>query len=527
MNEFLQAAGGLGLFLLGMVILTDGLKAVAGDALHQGLARFTKTPLKGTLTGLISTACLQSSSASTVAAVGFVSARLITFKESLGLIYGANLGTTLTGWVIAFLGFKLKLGLLVLPLILLGALLRLFAKGKFADLGFALAGFGLIFVGVDLLQTGLTQTQGLLDPADFPPDTLTGSLGLFLLGLTVTLLTQSSAAGIAGILTLLHLGGLNLGQGLALLIGMDMGTTITAVLAALGGSVAAKRTALANVLYNLYTSLLGLLLIWPYLHGLAQWFPSTRTQEPELLLVSFHSLYNLIGIGLILPLNTIFAKQVKQILPHQIYPFTSTLDKTLLSTPSLAIAALKPAIEETLAALLHHLDQLLHQQNQPVQSNLTAIQNGLAQSLKYIDQIHLSPAQAPSWPTLKAMLHILDHMNRLWERAASKQALPISSGQIPELKDEIDQLSRAIEGLSRSLEAGGPKSELNLAMAASHQILSKVELFREKVLNQVVQGELSADEARAHLDAIRWLERVSRHLSHITLHLSEINLEPA
>ena len=136
--------------------MTDGLRALAGSAIRGALMRFTRSPLSGAVTGAVSTAILQSSSATTVAAVGFVGAGLITFSASLGIIFGANIGTTMTGWLVALLGFKLNLGTVILPVILVGTILRLFGNGRAANIGYALAGFGLIFVGITLMQQGMS-----------------------------------------------------------------------------------------------------------------------------------------------------------------------------------------------------------------------------------------------------------------------------------------------------------------------------------------------------------------------------------
>ena len=523
MDELFQAAGGLGLFLLGMVTLTEGLKALAGEPLHRALAKFTQTPIKGTFTGLFTTIALQSSSASLVAAVGFVSVGLITFRESLGLIYGANLGTTFTGWVIALFGFKVKLGLLALPLVLVGALMRLFGRGKVTDLGYSLSGFGLIFIGVGMLQTGMSGAQEILGAEHLPADNWIGWLQLCLFGFLVTLLTQSSAAGIAATMALLHIGAISLGQGLSLAVGMDMGTTITAVLASVGSSVGAKRTALANVVYNLFTTLLGLALILPYLSFIESYMPGAAKQDPEFALVTFHSAYNLIGVFLILPLSQPFAKLIKRLLPHRVYPFTSTLDKALLGSPALALAALKPTIDETLVSLLKHLSHQLYPRKQPKPSDLWAIKNALNQATKYIDHIHLSPAKDSGWPVLKAMVHTLDHTARLWDRSISNEARAISSGATSELTPEIDQLYQTIEDLRSALQSGSGHPAVSQAMQTSHLILAKVERFREQVVSQVAAGTLGSRDAQAHFDAVRWMERVNRHLSHITLHLNEIH----
>ena len=151
----MQALGGLGLFLLGMIIMTEGLREMAGDAIRTALMRFTSIPTSGAVTGAFSTSILQSSSATTVAAVGFVGAGLMSFTSSLGIIFGANIGTTITGWLVALIGFKLKIGTIMLPLKLVGTLKRLFAKGKARSAGYEIAGFGLIFVPISIIQIAM------------------------------------------------------------------------------------------------------------------------------------------------------------------------------------------------------------------------------------------------------------------------------------------------------------------------------------------------------------------------------------
>ncbi|MGL6134523.1 MAG: Na/Pi symporter, partial [Prochlorococcaceae cyanobacterium] len=170
----LNAAGGLGLFLLGMALMTEGLRSLAGGRLRQGLLRFTRSPWSGAFSGALTTALLQSSSATTVATVGFVSAGLLSFQASLGIIFGANIGSTGLGWLVALLGIKLNLSQLMLPLLLVGAALRLLGRGRQAQLGIALAGFALLFTGIAALQQSLAGQGLLLDPSRFDAGTLIG-----------------------------------------------------------------------------------------------------------------------------------------------------------------------------------------------------------------------------------------------------------------------------------------------------------------------------------------------------------------
>jgi phosphate:Na+ symporter len=292
-----EALGGLGLFLLGMIVMTEGLRSLAGNAMRAALMRFTQTPLSGAITGAVATALLQSSSATTVATVGFVSAGLLPFPHALGVIFGANLGTTITGWLVAIVGFKLQLDTVVLPLIFIGASLKLLAGEKYSKTGVAIAGFGLIFVGISTLQTAMGGFQGVLTPASLPGDAWLGRLQLVGIGIGVTLVTQSSSAGVATTLAALYAGAINFPQAAALVIGMDVGTTVTAVMATLGGSIAARRTGFSHVVYNLVTGAIALGLITPYLALWERLAPGQLVQNAEIGLVAFHSCFNLVGVA--------------------------------------------------------------------------------------------------------------------------------------------------------------------------------------------------------------------------------------
>ena len=271
-----QSLGGLGLFLLGIIIMTDGLGHLAGNAMRSALMRFTHSPLSGAFTGSITTAILQSSSATTVAAVGFVGAGLITFSESLGIIFGANIGTTVTGWIVVLLGFKLKLGNLAMIFVLIGVLLRLFAKNKLATFGYTLAGFSIIFVGIAMMQEGMSSFADFINPDMLPSDTFSGRLRLVAMGIIFTAITQSSSAGVAVALSALFAGAINFEQAAALVIGMDVGTTITAALATIGQSIEARRTGLSHVIYNFMTAIGAFFFNYPFYNSNREFFSSSH-----------------------------------------------------------------------------------------------------------------------------------------------------------------------------------------------------------------------------------------------------------
>jgi phosphate:Na+ symporter len=182
--------GGIGLFLLGMVLLTDGLKAFAADALRRWLVRFTGTPFKAFSSGALVTAMVQSSSATTVTVIGFVSAGLLTFPQAVGVVMGASLGTTGTGWIVAVLGLKVSVGFYALPLVGVGAFMRLLARGKLRSFGLALAGFGLIFIGIETLQAGMQGLSGAFNLRILPSSGLWGHVLSMAIGIVLTVIIE-------------------------------------------------------------------------------------------------------------------------------------------------------------------------------------------------------------------------------------------------------------------------------------------------------------------------------------------------
>ncbi|MDP1576700.1 MAG: Na/Pi symporter, partial [Cypionkella sp.] len=241
--------GGIGLFLFGMETMTAALRSLAGDGLRRWLLQMTSTPLRGVLTGAGITAVVQSSTAVTIMTIGFVGADLIGFSQSLGVIFAANIGTTVTGWIIMLVGVKLKLGVLALPVLFAASLMGILGQGQLARAGRMLAGLSLMFIGLDLMQAASAGVQAYVTPDWLPADDWAGRLALVLIGLVVVAIMQSSSAGIAMTLILLGSGTLSFGQAAAMVVGMNVGTTLTGFLASLGGGSEVLRAALANLLF--------------------------------------------------------------------------------------------------------------------------------------------------------------------------------------------------------------------------------------------------------------------------------------
>ncbi|HMF24257.1 MAG TPA: Na/Pi symporter, partial [Pseudolabrys sp.] len=307
MSTAISVLGGVGLFLLGMTVMTGGLKALAGSALRTVLNKAAATPLRGTFWGAIVTLLVQSSSATTMTTIGLVSAGLLTFPQGLGLVFGANVGTTGTGWLVALIGVRVSLTAAALPMIFFGALIKLLGRGRVSGAGAALAGFGLVLFGLTTLQQGMEGLAERLHPADLPvvlsgPDAgwwrgMLGVLVLVVVGLVMTALMQSSTAAIAVTLSAQYAGAIGLDQACALIVGQNIGTATSSALAAIGASTTAKRLAIAYVLFKLTPALIALVsfpLVIPLL------VRASSAIDGVTLLAGYHTAFNVVGVLVLL-----------------------------------------------------------------------------------------------------------------------------------------------------------------------------------------------------------------------------------
>ena len=511
--------GGLGLFLLGMIVMTDGLNGLTGHRMRRTLLRFTRSPTSGVVTGALTTAVLQSSSATTVAAVGFVSAGLLTFSQALGIVFGANIGTTATGWLVALLGFKLQLAELFMPVIFLGAVCHLFGRGRIAAIGLAAAGFGLILVSVAMLQHGMADIDRLLPINELGTDTLGGRLKLVGLGLVFTVATQSSSAGVAVALTALHGGVISFPQAAALVIGMDVGTTVTAALATLGAPLDAKRTGYSHVVYNLFTATLALSLVTPYLMVWEWLAPQWLATEAEFGLVGFHTLFNALGIVAVLPFTNRFARMMEWLVPSRHCRDAEPLDQRLLSDPIAARAVAARRVRGLYLSLLTRVTELLTRDPRD-SSELQRIESALDRVTRFVDDIPPAVQTPGQMEGVTALVHCLDHLHRLHERC----------------QEEPDRAAAARESTELAAQAGRVRRHAVLVMAALNDNrwsgldrttetlageLAALELTtRAGIAGRVASGELDWSEANALLAGVRWLKRVSSHMAGIERHLA-------
>lgn len=300
--DFLRLIGSLGLFLYGMKIMSEGLQKFAGDRLRKILTAMTTNRVTGVLTGVLITALIQSSSATTVMVVSFVNAGLLTLTQSIGVVMGANVGTTVTAWLISVFGFKVDIAAFSLPLLAFGIPLIFSRKSSYKSLGEFIFGFAFLFMGLQALKVNapdlganpdmLSFVQNLTDMGFF-------SIILFLfIGAVLTMIVQASAATMAITLIMCANGWIDYHLGVALVLGENIGTTITANLAALTGNVQARRAALAHLVFNIFGVCWVLVIFYPFTAGVS-WFVThvMKVTEPGVAvsfkLAAFHTAFNI------------------------------------------------------------------------------------------------------------------------------------------------------------------------------------------------------------------------------------------
>ncbi len=295
-----QLIGGIGLFLFAMSQLETALREFAGRAFKRMLHRYTDHPLQAIGAGTFSTAVLQSSSLVGLMVLAFTGAGIMSLDNALGVIFGANLGTTFTGWLVTLFGFKLDLGRAALPLIGIGGLVLVAARGKLSEAGRFAVALGFLLMGLGFMKDSVAAIGEQIDIAMLADFALWQYL---LFGVVLTAIIQSSSATMMIALTALHTGVIELPAAAAVAIGADLGTTTTVMLGALPGVPAKKRVALAHVIFNLSTDTIAFVFLLPLLALIAR----LGIEDPMFSLVAFHSLFNLIGILLFLPIIRPFA----------------------------------------------------------------------------------------------------------------------------------------------------------------------------------------------------------------------------
>ncbi|HRP97608.1 MAG TPA: Na/Pi symporter [Rhodocyclaceae bacterium] len=301
--DFMEISAGVAIFLFGMMSLEEGFKAFTGGTLERLLQRTTDRLWKSFLFGVVTTTAMQSSSLVSVITISFLSAGLLGLAQGIGIIFGANLGTTTGAWLIAGFGLKVDIAAYAMPMLTFGVILVFNRSKALKGAGYLLAGLGFLFLGIHFMKDGFEAFRNTIDLAEYAVPGVAGLLLFTLIGVVATVVMQSSHATLVLVITALAAQQITYENALALSIGANVGTTVTAMLGAIGANVEGRRLAAAHLLFNVVTGTLALLLIGQFVAAVevgSQWL-GIAPDDHTLKLALFHSLFNLTGIVVMLP----------------------------------------------------------------------------------------------------------------------------------------------------------------------------------------------------------------------------------
>ncbi|MDA9970607.1 Na/Pi symporter [Flavobacteriaceae bacterium] len=343
--NFKTILAGVAILLFGMIMLEEGFKVFTKGPLQNLLKKVTNKLYKSLTAGAFVTALIQSSSLVSVITISFISAGLISLSGGLGLVFGANIGTTATAWLVAGFGLKIKISALAMPVLIFGLIFSFQKKKSLKGIGNVLAGLGFFFLGIHYMKEGFDVFKDFIDLTQFA---VTGFLGALLytgLGILITTILQSSSATLALILTALAAQQIEYENALALAVGANVGTTITAILGSLGSNIAGKRLAGGHFVFNVVTGFVALVLIFPLarlVNTLAE-FVNIAPTDYTLKLAIFHTIFNVMGVLIIIPFLSKLEKLLMRVFKEKIdkdIDEPKYLNKAVLEFPSSAVTAL-------------------------------------------------------------------------------------------------------------------------------------------------------------------------------------------
>ena len=546
--QIFELLGSLGVFLLGMKIMSEALQKVAGDRLKSLLAKMTSNRFSGVLTGLTVTSVIQSSSATTVMVVGFVSAGLFSLTQAIGVIMGANIGTTFTGWIVALVGFKLKVAALALPAIAVGVFLTFFKKGRTKAWGEVLVGFGVLFLGLSLMKDSV---PGISDPGQLAwVQSLTGAgflsvLAFVGIGTVLTVVLQSSSATMTLTLTLAAMGWLPYPLAAAMVLGENIGTTATANIAAIGATTAAKRAARVHLLFNVFGVVWAVALMNIYWLPLVDFlvpgnpnvdFASLNGDKAAIAiaagvvtthLAAAHTLFNITNTLLMLP----FTKQLEQIVTRWIpTPATEPRDgwryvsTAMIGSAELNVVQVGKAMQHMTGLVRDMLTDALYIVAHPgedlgqmvdktlgVEREVDELEREILTYLTALSRSSISDSTARKVTELIQNTHRLE---RIGDHCAVivRIARRIHAAGTPFTEESINDIRGLYEHVARSLEHVGAYLTGAGSAEVAEETEDLIDRTRRKLRNKYVQAMEQEGSNRAQclafLDTITHLEEI-------------------
>ncbi|HEY4602650.1 MAG TPA: Na/Pi cotransporter family protein [Cerasibacillus sp.] len=524
--EFL---GGLGIFLLGIKYMGDGLQKSAGDRLREILDRFTSNPFLGVLAGIIVTILIQSSSGTTVLTVGLVNAGFMTLRQAIGVIMGANIGTTVTAFIIGF-----DIGEYSLPIVAIGSFMLFFFKHKkVTAIGQAVFGFGALFLGLELMSNGMKPLRYLDTFHQLTIDMSTSPILGVVIGTVFTLIVQSSSATIGILQGLFSEGLIELNAALPVLFGDNLGTTITAVLAALGASVAAKRAALTHVIFNVIGATIFLIFLGTFT-TFVEFLQSYFNLNPEMTLAFAHGSFNIVNTIIQFPFIAGLAWLVTKIIPGKdviIEYKPKHLDPIFIQqSPAVALDQAKAEIVRMGEYAYKGLEEtnLYLTTQQPshsemamqIEGALNNLDRSITEYLVDLSAMSMSDEQSEKHTSLMDMVRdierIGDHFENIIElidyKISNKVVLTEQAQE--DLNNMFDLTILTVKQAVKCLE--NDDREEALAVIQKEDQIDKMErMYRKKHIIRMNEGICQGSAGIVFVDIISNLERIGDHAVNI------------
>jgi len=541
--------GGLGLFLFGMKIMSEGLQKVAGDRMRRILAALTNNRIMGTLVGIGVTAIIQSSSATTVMVVGFVNAGLMSLVQAIGVVLGANIGTTVTAQLIAF-----KITKFALPAIGLGAALKLFSSNrKWVYFGEILLGFGILFHGLHLMEGAFVPLRKSQEFKDF--FLLMGDNHLLgvLIGTVLTMVVQSSSATIGITIALAGSGLLSYEASVALILGENIGTTITANLAAIGTNLAAKRTALAHFLFNILGVAYMLLLFPLFLKfiniitpGDPDFIIQTQQQAASMAasigdkpfiarhIANTHTMFNILNtiiflpmVGLLAKLSTLLIRGKEQEMEFHL----KYIDNRVLNTPPIALGQARAETKRMAQTSLEMLDETVvflmdgdEKRIKPLEKMeemVDLLQKEITDFLVALSQKSITPETSKDIASMMHMVNDLervgDHCENLWQLALRKksQKVVFSDAAMTEIKELADKTREFLAFVISALE----RRDVTIAQKSEYmeEAIDQMEsMLKNNHITRLNTGECAVLPGLIFIDMLHNFEKIGDHTYNVS-----------
>lgn len=507
--------GGLGLLLIGMSLMTDGLKLAAGNTLRDILALWTNTRARALSSGILITGIVQSSSAVTVATIGFANAGMLSLERAVWVIYGSNVGTTMTAWIVAFIGFKANIEGLALPLIGLGAILKLTGlQSKRSSFGLSIVGFGMLFLGIGVLKTTF---EGLGNQVTFPAfeqlTILTVCLYV-LIGAFMTTLMQSSSAAMVIALSAAEGGLIQLDAAAAIVIGANLGTTSTALISVFGATTTAKRVAVSHLMFNLLTAIVAMVLLTPML-----WMVQTVEDilnlgtSPAVSLAVFHTVFNLAGVALMWPISSSMVSFLSKrfISAEEAESLPKHLDKNVMELPYIAVDSIGLEVKRISMMTFDYILVCLGSESERRRpETIRNLSKAVGTYAVELNSKSLTPFLS------KVLNNLIEAMQEfLFVLDLGEDMLVLQMTQPdyhnPELKSEVSKYTIFIQK-QLSLLSMLSRDDSESKTFSYEEIEDSYRRFKKMIMQQAVNGQIQISEMDSLLQFANGSKRVCRHL---------------